>query len=130
MKATLLLLAPIALLASCSQNQGQGAAPAAAAANPYGIPTNDGYNPDAVPYQPVDPINPPAMASTPVPPTPSYSAPAPSPAASGGQHMIQKGDTLWGVSRRYNVSVDALKQANGLSGDTIVEGRSLIIPGR
>ena len=43
--------------------------------------------------------------------------------------MIQKGDTLWGISRRYNVTVEALQQANGITGTNIIEGRTLIIPG-
>ena len=120
MKATLLLLAPVALLASCSRfNNQQPAAPAAAPASQYGIPS-----------QPVDPITPPYAAATP----PAYNPPAAvapaAPVASGGQHMIQKGDTLWGISRRYSVSVEALQQANGLTGTNIIEGRTLIIPGR
>ncbi|YCM44030.1 LysM peptidoglycan-binding domain-containing protein [Verrucomicrobiaceae bacterium 227] len=131
MKATLLLLAPVALLASCSRfNNQQPAAPAAAPASQYGIPSAEAYNPDAAPYQPVDPINPPYAAATP----PAYNPPAAvapaAPVASGGQHMIQKGDTLWGISRRYSVSVEALQQANGLTGTNIIEGRTLIIPGR
>jgi len=136
MKATLLLLAPVALLASCSRFNNQPAAPAAAPADQYGIPAEGAYNPDAAPYQPVDPINPPAASTPPAynPPAynPSVATPpqAPAPVTSGGQHMIQKGDTLWGVSRRYNVSVEALQQANGLTSTNIIEGRTLIIPGR
>ena len=128
MKATLLLLAPVALLASCSRFNQQAAAPAAAPADQYGIPAADAYNPDAAPYQPVDPIYPPAT-SAPAPYSPPASIPAPAPVASGGQHMIQKGDTLWGISRRYNVTVEALQQANGITGTNIIEGRTLIIPG-
>ncbi|KAL5997798.1 hypothetical protein ACLOJK_008730 [Asimina triloba] len=41
---------------------------------------------------------------------------------------IVKGDTLWGLSRKYGVSIDAIKEANGLSGDTIYAGKKLIIP--
>ena len=131
MKATLILLAPVALLASCMQNRTQPTAPAASTADPYGITTADAYNPEAAPYQPVEPINPPASYAPVAPSLPAYSpTPAPAPAATGGQHMIQKGDTLWGISRRYGVSVEALQQANGMTGTTIVEGRTLIIPGR
>ncbi|XP_044503335.1 probable endopeptidase p60 isoform X2 [Mangifera indica] len=32
---------------------------------------------------------------------------------------IVKGDTMWGLSRKYGVSIDAIKEANGLTGDTI-----------
>ncbi|KAK8672758.1 hypothetical protein V6N13_111121 [Hibiscus sabdariffa] len=41
---------------------------------------------------------------------------------------IVKGDTLWGLSRKYGVSIDAIKEANGLTGDTIYAGKKLIIP--
>ncbi|OVA14514.1 Peptidoglycan-binding lysin domain [Macleaya cordata] len=41
---------------------------------------------------------------------------------------IVKGDTLWGLSRKYGVSIDALKEANGLTGDKIYAGKKLVIP--
>ncbi|CAL9011290.1 unnamed protein product [Prunus brigantina] len=41
---------------------------------------------------------------------------------------IEKGNTLWGLSREYGVSIDAIKEANGLTGDTIYAGKKLIIP--
>ncbi|KAJ4982303.1 hypothetical protein NE237_033140 [Protea cynaroides] len=41
---------------------------------------------------------------------------------------IVKGDTLWGLSRKYGVSIDAIKEANGLTGDTIYAGKKLFIP--
>ncbi|KAL9145364.1 hypothetical protein ABFS82_13G037400 [Erythranthe guttata] len=41
---------------------------------------------------------------------------------------IVKGDTLWGLSREYGVSIEAIKEANGLSGDTIYAGKKLVIP--
>ncbi|KAK9922802.1 hypothetical protein M0R45_031248 [Rubus argutus] len=41
---------------------------------------------------------------------------------------IEKGDTLWGLSRRYGVSIDEIKEANGITGDTIYAGKKLIIP--
>jgi uncharacterized surface anchored protein len=43
-------------------------------------------------------------------------------------YRIQWGDTLYSIARRYGTSVDALKRANGLWGDTIYTGRSLCIP--
>lgn len=42
--------------------------------------------------------------------------------------QIVKGDTLWGLSRKYGVSIAAIKEANGLKGDTIYAGKKLIIP--
>ncbi|XP_072967657.1 uncharacterized protein [Typha angustifolia] len=41
---------------------------------------------------------------------------------------IAKGDTLWGLATRYGVSVDAIKEANEMSGDTIYAGKKLVIP--
>ena len=43
-------------------------------------------------------------------------------------HKVRSGDTLWGLSRRYGTSVSAIKRANGLKSDTIVNGRTLKIP--
>jgi LysM repeat protein len=61
----------------------------------------------------------------------SASASAPAPAASTGPsrtHIVAKGDTLWGISRRYNVTVDAIKSANGMRSDMLRPGDSLRIP--
>ncbi|KAH7291208.1 hypothetical protein KP509_29G006500 [Ceratopteris richardii] len=41
---------------------------------------------------------------------------------------IKKGDTLWAISRKYGIPLKALKEANGLQGDTIYAGDKLIIP--
>ncbi|XP_009790977.1 uncharacterized protein LOC107785761 [Nicotiana tabacum] len=41
---------------------------------------------------------------------------------------IERGDTLWGLSRQYGVSIEAIKEANGLEGDTIYAGKKLVIP--
>jgi hypothetical protein len=43
--------------------------------------------------------------------------------------VIQRGDTLYGISRRFGVSVDALRNANCLTGDRIFTGRLLWVPG-
>lgn len=40
---------------------------------------------------------------------------------------IAKGDTLWDLSRQYNVTVDQLKEWNGLSNDTIYANHTLAI---
>ena len=45
-------------------------------------------------------------------------------------HVVKSGDTLWGVSRKYGVSVPALASANGLSSTAgLVPGARLEIPG-
>ncbi len=73
-------------------------------------------------------------ASNPTPrpsrPTPSAPRPkpAPQPAPSARYHTVAAGDTLYSLSRRYGTSVTAIKSANGLSSDLIVNGRRLKIP--
>ena len=43
-------------------------------------------------------------------------------------HKVQSGDTLYSIARRYNTSVNQLKQVNGLTGDVIRVGQSLRLP--
>ena len=43
-------------------------------------------------------------------------------------YTVQKGDTLWKISRKCNVSVEALKKANRLTSNHIVEGSALVVP--
>lgn len=49
--------------------------------------------------------------------------------ASGPVYIVQAGDTLWSISGRFNVSLDALINANGLSDTNLFPGQQLIIPG-
>jgi len=51
------------------------------------------------------------------------------PTSSGRTHHVQRGETLWSIARRWGVTVADLKQANGLSTDTIYTGQELVIPG-
>jgi LysM repeat protein len=103
--------------------------------SPYGTP----YGPaDGGALQPVEPVNPvydtPAVyedtgiAATPPPITPA--APPAAPSRPANVHTVVKGDTLWGLSRQYNVSVDAIKAANNMTRDTVVLGTRLQIPAR
>ncbi|NQU05492.1 MAG: LysM peptidoglycan-binding domain-containing protein, partial [Calditrichaeota bacterium] len=49
---------------------------------------------------------------------------------SGRSHLVRRGDTLWDISRRYGVTVDDLKRANGLRGRAVIKpGQRLLIPG-
>lgn len=43
-------------------------------------------------------------------------------------HTVRRGDSLGSLSRRYGVSVQAIKKANGLKSDRIIDGRKLVIP--
>jgi LysM repeat protein len=42
--------------------------------------------------------------------------------------VVQAGETLYGLARRYGVGVDAIRAANRLSGDTLRPGQRLVIP--
>ena len=44
-------------------------------------------------------------------------------------HLVKSGETLWSISRGHGVSVEALRELNGLRGNVIVVGASLEIPG-
>jgi LysM repeat protein len=50
--------------------------------------------------------------------------------AQGGVHVVQRGETLYSIARRYGTSVTALVQANGLrNANFIWVGQRLTIPG-
>ena len=55
----------------------------------------------------------------------------PAPAmAQGGTHVVQPGETLYSLSRRYSVSVYQIAEANGLTVNTwLYVGQQLTIPG-
>ncbi len=40
---------------------------------------------------------------------------------------VKKGDTLWGISQKYDTSVDNIKRLNDLDSDTIVENTKLVV---
>ncbi len=43
-------------------------------------------------------------------------------------HTVEGGETLWSLARRYEVTVDAIKEANELQGTTLRPGQELRIP--
>ena len=45
-------------------------------------------------------------------------------------HIVVAGDTLLGLARQYDVTLEALRQANNLYTDLIYVGQELIIPAR
>ena len=50
------------------------------------------------------------------------------PGVSANTYVVKKGDSLYGIANKYGVSVESLKSANGLSGNLINIGQTLIIP--
>lgn len=49
--------------------------------------------------------------------------------AADGAYVVAKGDTWYSLSRRYNLSVDELCSANGLSRDSVLKvGQKLVVP--
>jgi N-acetylmuramoyl-L-alanine amidase len=43
-------------------------------------------------------------------------------------YVVQQGDTLYSIGRRYGVSADAIRIRNGLASNLIVPGQRLTIP--
>jgi hypothetical protein len=117
-------------LASCASHK----ADTYDTSNPYGAP-DAGY---AAPAS-TDPVNPvydtPAAyeegGATPAP-APAYADTPSAPVASGNGaatiHTVVKGDTLSGLSKKYQVPVASIKQANRMTNDIVVLGRKMVIP--
>ena len=55
-------------------------------------------------------------------------SPSPSPGTDTVEYVVRSGDTLWLIARRYDTTVDAIKQLNGLTGDLLHIGQVLRIP--
>jgi N-acetylmuramoyl-L-alanine amidase len=49
--------------------------------------------------------------------------------ASARRHVIGRGDTLSGIAQQYRVSLETLREANGIEGDLVRIGQVLTIPG-
>lgn len=71
---------------------------------------------------PVEGASPPASAPSAAP------APRPAPVAGTGTHVVQSGDNLTHIARRYNTTVRDLKAVNNLTSDTIRVGQRLTLP--
>jgi LysM repeat protein len=45
-----------------------------------------------------------------------------------GEYTVMRGDTLGAIAQAFGISVQAIKKANNLDDDLIIEGQKLIIP--
>lgn len=55
---------------------------------------------------------------------------SPAPAAKGGEvttYTVRDGDTLFNLARQFNTTVERIKAANGLAGDSLSVGQRLVI---
>ena len=43
------------------------------------------------------------------------------------EYIVQKGDSLWSISRKYNISVEEIKEKNNLTSNLLTIGQKLII---
>lgn len=69
-----------------------------------------------------------ATSSTPISSTPISSTPTSNTALTVRTYTVQKGDTLFSISRRFGVTVGALQEANGLSSSDLHSGLDLSVP--
>jgi LysM repeat protein len=101
--------------------------PEVAAAEPPKPPALNGEE-DLVPAIPALPQVAAAPAALPDPGT-SVAGPPTAAHATALIHTVVRGDTLSRISRKYQVSLATIKQANGMEGDIIMVGQRLRIPG-
>lgn len=59
-----------------------------------------------------------------------YVARAPRKASTGNTHIVAEKETLFSISRLYDVSVDELKQWNNLGDNSLAVGQELIVKGK
>ncbi len=88
-----------------------------------GKPLTDLQPPDGVPGRIGQPARTPIAAAPVRPGTPA--------AGDGSNVVVGKGETLYAIARRHNVSVAALMQANNLTAESkLLAGQNLVIPTR
>ena len=128
MKITKLLLPSAAafIITSCANQSNDGY-------DTLGYDFDDYGTPDGQPFQEVNPVydsTPAYEESRPAASAPATPASPSAPVPAQANHTVVRGDTLWGISRKYGVSIDDIKQANNMRNDTVVLGTTLTIPAR
>lgn len=62
-------------------------------------------------------------------PSSTASAPTPREPGPGGVYTVQRGDSLWVIAQRHNVSLNSLLSINGLNQSSVIRpGQELLIP--
>ena len=46
----------------------------------------------------------------------------------GSVYVVQKGDTLYSIAKKYNTTVDKLKEVNSIINDILTVGMNLLVP--
>lgn len=101
--------------------------PTPGAEEPEAEPTSTPEPPTATPPPP--PTNTPPVAAATFTPSPSSPTATPAP-VDAGQHTVQAGENLFRIALRYNTTVDAIADANGIANPALVYvGQVLTIPG-
>lgn len=122
-------------LTSCAANKAEsydtpGVNPPADASN-VNAPVNPVYDtPAAYEVNSATEPSPQTSPNLPAPSMPGAAASNPAPASNGAAiiHTVVAGDTLSGISAKYKVPSAVIKQANGMTKDTVVLGKKMVIP--
>jgi LysM repeat protein len=73
----------------------------------------------------------PTAVGTPIPPQPTATPQLPGDFNSTVLYTVQAGDTVWDIARRYNSTVAAITQVNGLNNSGLINiGQVLVVPVR
>ncbi|MBK8725331.1 MAG: LysM peptidoglycan-binding domain-containing protein [Holophagaceae bacterium] len=103
----------------------------ASIARDFGVPYAElaRLNPEAVrTLRPGDPVRlPDAVQAAGPAAAQAFTAPAP---AVGGFHTVNRGETVFSIAKRYGVSVEELRNWNGLKGNAIQRGQRLRVSPR
>ncbi len=103
------------------------AAPVSGVSRGAPVANNNSYQPKRVAR--AEPIIDPPKTTTAKPKRDAYAPLTTGALPSRDSIIVQPGDTLYQLSRRYGVSVGAIRQANGLTGNVIRPGQKLVLPG-